>query len=326
MMKTFFAAVLAGVVAAPAFGQIGDEPWDWNPDISPDGRYVVFHSERSRTDDDLYLWDMHTRTLTQLTETPDQNEKFPRFSPDGHFIVYQVGNADGSVWSLRRVALDGSHNAEIVTAGNLAINPDMSPNGEWIAFAGRVSEDATRNDIFIVRPDGSDLTNLTGESDAIGYSVLPSWSPDGQRIAFSGGDIDADTGEIFLVDVHSRDVRAFMEIETYKEMGPTYSPDGRYLAASVGFQNYDFYRLVIFDLETGSARQLDASSEYHARPAWSADSNSLYYQEIVQGGARIARYDLVEDETYNLGIPGGWEEELMHRAVAAYRGAHEGGH
>lgn len=321
-MKMFFAAVLAGVLAAPAFGQIGDEPWDWNPDISPDGRYVVFHSERSRTDDDLYLWDTETRTLSQLTQTPDQNEKFPRFSPDGHWIVYQVGNADGSVWTLRRVGLDGSHNEEIVTAGNLAINPDISPDGAWIAFAGRGSDDATRNDIFIVRPDGSDMTNLTAESDAIGYSVLPSWSADGNTIAFTGGQLDGDTADIFLVDVASHEVSQFMEIETYKEMGPTYSPDGRYLAASVGFQAYDFYRVVIFDLEEGSARQIDSTSEYHARPAWSADSRSLYFQEIVQGGARIARYDIEENEVYNLGITGGWEEELMRRSVAAFGGSH----
>lgn len=322
----FFAAVLAGVLAAPAFGQIGDEPWDWNPDISPDGRYVVFHSERSRTDDDLYLWDMETRTLTQLTQTPDQHEKFPRFSPDGQWIVYQVGNDDGSVWSLRRVALDGSHNAEIVTPGNLAINPDVSPNGEWITFAGQVSEDATRNDLFMMRLDGSDLTNLTGGSDALGYTILSSWSADGATIAFTGGDFDADTADIFLVDVESREDSQFMEIETYKEMGVTYSPDGRYIAASVGFQNYDFYRVVIFDLEEGGARQIESASECHARPAWSADSNSLYYQEIVQGGARIARYDIAENEVYNLGIPGGWEEELMRRAMAAYGGGHEGGH
>lgn len=277
-------------------------------------------------DDDFYFWDMYMWMLIQLIEMLDQNEKFLCFSLDGYFIVYQVGNVDGFVWSLCWVVFDGLYNVEIVMVGNLVINLDMFLNGEWIVFVGWVFEDVICNDIFIVCLDGFDLINLMGEVDVIGYFVLLFWFLDGQIIVFFGGDIDVDMVEIFLVDVYSWDVWVFMEIEIYKEMGLIYLLDGCYLVVFVGFQNYDFYWLVVIDLEIGMVCQLDVLFEYYVCFVWSVDSNLFYYQEIVQGGVCIVCYDFVEDEIYNFGIFGGWEEELMYWVVVVYCGVYEGGY
>ncbi len=55
--------------------------------------------------------------------------------------------------------------------------PAWSPLGNWIAFASKVGESEWA--LFLVRPDGSDLTRLTYNG-----GEYPAWSPDGTKIVF----------------------------------------------------------------------------------------------------------------------------------------------
>lgn len=48
--------------------------------------------------------------------------------------------------------------------------PSWSPDGEWILFA---TEDDGDRDIYRIRPDGSDLENLT--TDWLGTELMPTW-------------------------------------------------------------------------------------------------------------------------------------------------------
>ncbi len=57
-----------------------------SPDISPDGRTVAFSALQNAVGD-LYLLDLETRDLTNLT-TDDLADYAPTFSPDGSYLVY----------------------------------------------------------------------------------------------------------------------------------------------------------------------------------------------------------------------------------------------
>ncbi len=63
-----------------------------------------------------------------------------------------------------------------------------SPDGRWIAI-DQASEGS--QDLFIVHPDGSGLTQMTHAADG-SFSFGPAWSPDGQWLLFVRG-----TGEGF---------------------------------------------------------------------------------------------------------------------------------
>ncbi|TMF93251.1 MAG: hypothetical protein E6I04_15440 [Chloroflexi bacterium] len=68
----------------------------------------------------------------------------------------------------------GEEQAHRVTTGVPGLQwdgfADWSPDGRWIVFE-RKGSDAQ---LFAVRPDGSDLTQLT---DGRGYKALPRWRP-----------------------------------------------------------------------------------------------------------------------------------------------------
>ncbi len=103
-------------------------------------------------------------------------------------------------------------------------DPGFSPDGQWIAFASRHNRTDYETDIFLIRPDGSGLHQLTdGEPNQQNYGGGPAFSPDGSQIAFSKewalSLMDADgSNEQRLINSGSADA------------DPAFSPDGKWIA------------------------------------------------------------------------------------------------
>ena len=106
------------------------------------------------------------------------------WSPDGDSLV--VASDSG----LAIVAADGS--AQRVLAGtdpDFAGNPAWSPDGQFIAYAGRgypaesPGEPAIGEGLFIVATDGSAPRHMSLMPDGGRFA----WSPDGSRIAYPSG-------------------------------------------------------------------------------------------------------------------------------------------
>jgi TolB protein len=68
---------------------------------------------------------------------------------------------------------------QITTMDRFSYDPAWSPGGEWIAF---VSTEGGNDEIFLIRPDGSDLRRLT--TNTWEWDKHPTWSPDGSQIVF----------------------------------------------------------------------------------------------------------------------------------------------
>ena len=65
------------------------------------------------------------------------------------------------------------------------ITPSLSPDGKWILLAGNTipngNMDEENVDIYVVKVDGTNLTQLTYHK---GHDICPVWSADGKYIYF----------------------------------------------------------------------------------------------------------------------------------------------
>jgi len=132
----------------------GGDPWplvvgpgvDDGPEYSPDGKYLYFNSTRSGA---MALWraDADGSNPVQLTHDPVRRDWFPHISPDGKWIAY-------------------------VSFGDDIVIEDHPPNREDVQLR-------------LMPADGSAppviLTKLFGGQGTIN---VPSWSPDGTKVAF----------------------------------------------------------------------------------------------------------------------------------------------
>ena len=215
----------------------------FNPAFSPDGTKIAFGSEApgSEIDDpgcdpeeeecrgahELYVVNVDGTGLRELTHTRDF-EVDPAWSPDGTRLVYNDAG-DGGIEILD---LD-SGDVETITFG---YSPDWSPDGERIAFSNTWSNGPDQEygeSIYVIGADGNGQEPVTDLADQA-HDSRPSWSPDGERIAFQSYragiygiyTVPADgTGAEQLVAATQDGVNERLAL-------PAFSPDGTKIAAT----------------------------------------------------------------------------------------------
>ena len=136
---------------------------DFFPSWSPDGQSVVFMSDRDG-DPDIYLVNADGSGLTQLTHNGEL-EFFPNWSPDGQRILFYTWLTDGNP-ELYMMNADGSdrtrmtHNIEMASYHSFPVmSPDRQRVERIVSFSDPDGDDDY--EIYIMNPDGSDLTQLT---------------------------------------------------------------------------------------------------------------------------------------------------------------------
>jgi Tol biopolymer transport system component len=119
------------------------------------------------------------------------DERYPTFSPDGTQIAFRHGDdlvepsGDEEVYVMNA---DGTNVRRLTDNADFDSAPAWSPDGRWLAFEHAPGDTLTpgtepqEKDIYVMRPDGSDVRRLT---DSPGLDEGPVWSPDGTKIAFS---------------------------------------------------------------------------------------------------------------------------------------------
>jgi len=148
---------------------------------SPDGKALLFTSDRSGTDD-LYLarpadpkagWLRSFEfPVTRLTDDPAE-EYGARFSPDGTRIAFVRGRGN-----LVVMAADGAGEKTILRHWQTP-EFDWSPDGRWIAYS--IPDMAYNTEIWIVSSNGGTPYNVSRHPDD---DISPRFSPDGRRLVW----------------------------------------------------------------------------------------------------------------------------------------------
>jgi WD40 repeat protein len=199
------------------------------------------------------------------------------WSPDGKYaaLAYPVGQ-DGNTANLFLFDPE-KQNWQSLAEFNFIDPPLWSPDGNWLAF--RTQDGQGGEDIYAIRRDGSDLTNVT-ISDKLPREdrpyILNGWIEDNLvlRSGYPGG-----SGLVYLMRMSDDFTRPLFEVPwTKSDMVP--SPDGSFLAYTevTGQKN----TLKILTLENDNVLGLATFHSGSIYPIlWSQDSTQVAFAEIA---------------------------------------------
>ncbi|MEZ5891895.1 MAG: LpqB family beta-propeller domain-containing protein [Parvularculaceae bacterium] len=239
--------------------------YDYQPDVSPDGRRVVF----TRYLNDAYeivIRELGSSKETSVTANGAVNID-PRWSPDGKRIAY--------------VTTDETGHFHIAIAS--------VEKGQWKSARWR-PERASENPRYYY--------------SQIDHELSPAWSPDGKSLAFiANPEIGYGTGALYRQPVDLSEPAALLvNEETAWKTRPDWSPDGHRIAYA-SFQGRQWHQLWITHAEPGGYPLAFSYGEFDVtNMRWSPDASRIAYVSNEDGGTKIVVQDILGGARQTLAV------------------------
>jgi hypothetical protein len=272
-----------------------------SPSISPDGKRMMFLSQRSLLSIDLYLADAQTgKILRKITNTAVD----PHFSslefiysagawaPDSRRFAFSVVHGGHPALVVLDVDRDRTEKEiEFRDLGEI-FNPTWSPDGRFVAFSALVGG---LTDLFVHDVQAGTTRRLTSDAFA---DLQPAWSPDGRLLAFVTdrystrlATLDIGNYQLAVMDVASGSVRPVIGGAAGKNVNPQWSSDGAlyFVSDRTGVSN--IYRTTVDGIGAGQVTNLvtGVSGITSVSPAIS----------YAPGPKRLL-FSVYEDDKYNI--------------------------
>lgn len=234
--------------------------------------------------DNLKVWDISDLSLA----APRPTEAISTPTGLGRIVYHDDWTGNNEIYVANS---DGSGEQRLTDHPAEDFFPAWSPDGKKIVFGSRrdgvpAPDGSFTSSIYIMDADGSHLTRLT---DIESNDKLPTWSPDGSRIAFHTG---------YLVVINADGSNPVRVIGRRDDLGvdvPCWSPDSRRIAFKSRMPaegpcpcQHDIY--VVNDDGSGLLKLASFTSEKDGTPedyvVWSPDGSQVAFEIYLDGRPR----------------------------------------
>lgn len=293
----------------------------WSTAISPDGKFIAYHINRSDFDLDvnvsqIWIADIRTGKSFPLTDGEDSFYQM-QWSPDAKGIACLSAKLNQVVF----IPVQDGKPAQLTSAPSGVTYFALSPDGKQLAFSSNEKEPEhltkrkTTSGSFTIVGEKSvshslwmiDVTDAANESSAgiqlttdisvSGFMAPFSWSPDGAHIAFSAAsreDQDFAT-DIYILTLEDRKIKKLVS-QPGRDRDPQWSPDGKKIlfTSDMGKKGLDGYNygLAVVEATGGDARSV--TNNFVDTPrlvAWNKDG--IYFWSGIKAGVHFFRLDPV---------------------------------
>ncbi len=202
-----------------------------SPRISPDGTRVAFASlSHSGWSVRIYSLELG-RMMSFPAGTAGGSNQSPAWSGDGSQIAFSSSRSgDSEIW-IASASGGGLHKVTSSRGPNVAPTWNPRTNGQLAWVGGHTG----LPQIYIMDQDGSGVQRMTDG----GYAISPSWSPNGQFLAFSWnrkyGPGAPGGQDIYVMDIASKRWLQLTHGSGSNDF-PSWAPDGRHIVFERGAQ------------------------------------------------------------------------------------------
>ena len=210
--------------------------------------------------------------------------RYPSFSPEGDRVVFawtdrEQGNSDVYVQQIGAGA-----QVRLTTAGS-GYNPVWSPDGKWIAFLRRHSDDSSTNDIRLIPALGGLERKLAEIRVPDTYFVIPpylTWCPDSTCVAATDSPGEKQPPRLWLISVDTGDKRPLTQSGETADTNPMISPDRHWLVFRRQMNGSRLGALYELPLgpglrAAGEAKQLTELNLDAGYPAWVPGTKEILF-------------------------------------------------
>ncbi|HEV8486868.1 MAG TPA: LpqB family beta-propeller domain-containing protein [Blastocatellia bacterium] len=203
-----------------------------SPGFSPDGKRIVFASDRSGSAE-IWECDSDGTNPVQLTNFGGPVTGSPRYSPDGQQIAFD--SRPGGQTDIFVISAEGGMARRLTMENSTDVVPSWSRDGQWIYFSSNRSGD---RQIWKVRSDGGKAMQVTKEG---GFEAFE--SPDGKFLYYTK---ERNIAGIWRVPVEGGDetlIPELQEVRNYRywvvaESGIYFVPEKTVPRPTINFFNF----------------------------------------------------------------------------------------
>ncbi len=252
------------------YPHIGNLSW------APDGQKIVFSANPHYEGEpyDIYVVDINSKQMVNLTNTPSVHEDNPSWSPDGLWIAYErydEGAPSPYIWLMNP---DGSVQKQLTYRE--AYNPVWSPDSNYLIVGGFFSGDFGEGyDLLLLSKEGEESRLLlAAPEDEFPIAWIGSYIYFLKRDSLPGGGLSLEV--LWRYDLNSGQRLRMSEPGTYSYHTLSFSPDGSKIVYTpekgLWISNVD-----------GSGKLLIYEEELHSgpiSPIWSPTGQKIAFIKV----------------------------------------------
>ena len=210
--------------------RLTDGVWDDHPDWSPDGHKIAYQASRKKAlniekwNYEIYVMGADGSNKRPLTDHPAYDGQ-PCWSPDGKKIAFS-SNREENLMEVYLMDTDGRNQKRLThnfQDGEDRSMPTWAPNGRRIAYVWNWQ-------IWVMDSNGDNWRRLTEK----GEGRYPTWSPDGDTVAFESWDREGPEHGIYTVGVSSGAVNLISEVHRQGDFQPDWFNPGELAVSPAG--------------------------------------------------------------------------------------------